>query len=58
MKSGIYKITNTLNGKCYIGVSKDVEKRIAQHERYFGEDRGHDTVKQLYFAFKETPREY
>lgn len=29
---GIYKITNMVNGKCYIGKSLDVEKRIYQHK--------------------------
>lgn len=28
---GIYKITNTYNGKVYIGQSQDIEKRIEQH---------------------------
>lgn len=29
--SGIYKITNQLNGKCYIGQSKNVYERKAEH---------------------------
>lgn len=33
--TGIYKITNRLNGMCYIGQSVCVERRWAQH-RYFG----------------------
>ena len=28
---GIYKITNTYNGKVYIGQSKDIEQRHIQH---------------------------
>lgn len=28
---GIYKITNTINGKCYIGQSADLVKRIRKH---------------------------
>lgn len=28
---GIYKITNTTNGKCYIGKSTDVKKRLTEH---------------------------
>lgn len=28
---GIYKITNTINNKIYIGQSKDIEHRIEQH---------------------------
>lgn len=31
MTSGIYKITNSLNGKYYFGSSVDIEKRWAQH---------------------------
>ena len=30
MKSGIYKITFP-NGKCYIGMSNDIERRIKEH---------------------------
>lgn len=33
MKSGIYIIKNTHNGKVYIGQSLDVRKRIATHKR-------------------------
>lgn len=29
---GIYKITNQINGKCYIGQSIDIEKRWKQHK--------------------------
>lgn len=28
---GIYKITNIVNGKCYIGKSTDVKKRLTEH---------------------------
>lgn len=31
MKSGIYRITNTINGKVYIGSAKDFEKRWKRH---------------------------
>lgn len=34
MKSGIYKITNTTNGKFYIGSSKDIEERWNCHKQY------------------------
>ena len=30
--TGIYKITNNLNGKVYIGQSTDVEQRLLQHK--------------------------
>lgn len=31
--SGVYKITNKINGKIYVGKSKDVENRWKQHQR-------------------------
>ncbi len=33
VKSGIYKITNTVNGKFYIGSSADINRRFYQHRR-------------------------
>lgn len=30
---GVYKILNKVNGKCYIGSSSDVNKRISTHKR-------------------------
>src|SRR5271157_4148479 len=33
MKSGIYKIINTSNGKFYIGSTKDTDKRWYDHKR-------------------------
>ena len=30
--SAVYKITNTITGDCYIGSSKDVKRRWAQHK--------------------------
>lgn len=38
MHSGIYKITNTLTGKCYIGSAVNVEQRWRQH--HFALKRG------------------
>ena len=29
---GIYKITNTVNGKCYIGQSNDIHRRFSEHK--------------------------
>lgn len=34
MTSGIYKITNTLNGRVYVGQSCNIENRMAAHRRY------------------------
>lgn len=33
MRSGIYKITNTVNGKFYVGSSADIDKRWYDHKR-------------------------
>ena len=33
MTTGIYKITNLVNGKVYIGASKNIEKRWSAHRR-------------------------
>ena len=33
MTTGIYKITNLVNGKVYIGASKNIEKRWCSHRR-------------------------
>lgn len=30
---GIYKITNKINGKYYIGQSKDIDKRMKYHKK-------------------------
>lgn len=45
----IYKITNILNGKCYIGQAKNYKQRFAQHKNY---RRGNSEPKKtLYKAF-------
>lgn len=33
MTCGVYKIINKLNGNCYIGASKNIEKRWIQHQK-------------------------
>lgn len=45
---GIYKITNTVNGKMYIGQSIFVEGRINQHKSSYNHQREYD--KPLYRA--------
>lgn len=50
MNSGIYKITNRINGKCYIGLSANVYKRMEQHKNNFSKDFG---AKKLYWAIEE-----
>ena len=44
MKSGIYKITNIINGKFYIGSSKEIEKRWDDHKQYL-RGKYHDNPK-------------
>lgn len=44
MKSGIYKITNTVNGKFYIGSSKDIDWRWYCHKHYLKTGK-HDNPK-------------
>lgn len=34
LKSGIYKITNLINNKCYIGQSKNIKRRFTAHKSY------------------------
>lgn len=34
MTCGIYKITNKINGKAYIGASKNIEKRFNEHQKH------------------------
>lgn len=49
MSCGIYKITNQVNGKCYIGQSKNIEERWKNHKNY----RQENSDYPLYIAFKE-----
>lgn len=39
---GIYKITNLINNKIYIGQSKDVEHRIKDHISGLNHNKGHN----------------
>lgn len=54
MICGIYKIVNKINGHTYIGLSKDIEKRIKDHFSHgIGGHRKDDLDKPLYKAFKK-----
>lgn len=39
--SGIYRITNTINNKCYIGSSKNIQRRFYAHLSDFNKDNSH-----------------
>lgn len=49
MKSGIYKIVNNINSKCYIGSSIDIEKRIKNHFRFLKNSNHHNQHLQAAF---------
>lgn len=49
---GIYKITNTINGDCYIGSSKDIEHRWKQH-LYLSQKQGKHYKYHLYRALRK-----
>src|SRR3972149_5114019 len=53
--SGIYCITNTINGKKYIGSSQDIYKRMGHHFRLLGYEQHHNT--HLQSAFKKYSKE-
>lgn len=48
---GIYKITNNINGKTYVGQSNNIERRFAQHKSPNEQERAQS--KPLYKAFKK-----
>lgn len=43
---GVYKITNTANGKVYVGSSKDIKKRWHQHKSKLNENQHGNTYLQ------------
>lgn len=48
---GIYKITNKINGKIYVGQSNCIQRRFAQHKSPYEQQRFPN--KPLYKAFKK-----
>lgn len=50
---GVYKITNLINQKIYIGVSIDIEKRWKQHKNYYLDSSNKEYNKYLYQDFRK-----
>lgn len=48
MKKDIYKITNLINGKCYIGQTTNSKRRFLEHK---AKGYGNEKNKVLYYAF-------
>lgn len=46
MKTGIYKITNKINGKTYIGQSEDIERRFKHHKGIYSDFAIHRAFKK------------
>ena len=49
----VYKITNLINNKCYIGSSNDVERRFRQHKECAYNEKDHHYNYPLMKAFRE-----
>ena len=47
IKSGVYIITNTENGDCYIGSSSDIDRRLTQHKAMLMIGRHHSKLLQV-----------
>lgn len=50
---GIYKITNLINKKCYIGQSRDIQKRWNSHKTRPFNEKDEDYNKTLYKAIRK-----
>ena len=51
--TGIYKITNKVNGMCYIGQSVNIEKRWRKHKSVYGNPNAHEYDYYLYRAMRK-----
>lgn len=50
---GVYKITNKLNNKCYIGISTDIESRWTYHKKESNWYNKKEYNKKLYRSFRK-----
>lgn len=48
--AGVYRITNVVNGKCYIGISNNIKNRIASHRHFLKKG---NCSKKLQRAYKK-----
>ena len=48
----IYKITNLINGKAYIGQTKDFKRRLLEHKNRYLKEDGEEKDKVLYRAIQ------
>jgi group I intron endonuclease len=46
MKSGIYKITNKITGKCYVGSAVNINKRWSAHKKMLERNTHHSKILQ------------
>ena len=50
---GIYKITNTINNKVYIGLSSNIEERWKAHKKRYKIETDKEYEKHLYRSFRK-----
>jgi group I intron endonuclease len=53
MSQGIYKITNIINGNCYIGQSVNIENRWKEHIRTITNKKRHNYNFHIYKSFRK-----